>query len=265
MRTSLIDYDNLLCHRCGNKVERPNYRITYAKAKNCVCSRCRKESWAKNGKIPSNVNAAVIVTDIAKQVILGSVLGDGSLERPPKGSKNWGLGIKHSLNQEKYLRYKYGLIGGLAGKIDYPSERVRLRCIRHPFFTGLAKMFVPGKKKIFRNNAMQDIGPLGLAIWYMDDGNLTPRYMRKNGQMDGPAIRFCTHICTTTDRAALKRLLCRAAGVKNPMDCKWKNPRKPDEPYFGIRLSKEDVDVFLNVIRPFIGDSGMEYKWDTKC
>ena len=254
-----VDYDNLVCCGCGVKVERPRYRLTLRESLKRVCPDCRRASWLKNSRVVSDGNSSIIVTDDAKQVILGSILGDGHLERPPKGSKNWGLGVKHSMKQESYLQYKVAILGDLVRKIDFPEGKIRFRCVCHPFLTEMAGLFVPGRKKVFRDRALLNVGSLALAIWYMDDGNLTKPYVRKNGYMDDGCIRFCTHSCSIEDRKALKRMLRRVVGLKNIGDCVWKNPRNIDKPYHGIRLVGEDRRKFLEMVRPHIG-GGMDYK-----
>lgn len=118
---------------------------------------------------------------------------------------------------------------------------------------------MPRKKKIFRDEALLGVGPLALAVWYMDDGNLTRPSLRKNGNKDAGCIRFCTNSCTVCDISSLKRMLKRVVGVKHIGNCIWKNPRNPEKPYRGIRLTGDDRMKFLNMVRPFIG-GGMDYK-----
>lgn len=254
-----VDYNSLICCRCGVPVEKPKYRLTFMMASSRVCEGCRRESWLKNSRVISDKNSAILITTDAKQVVLGSILGDGHLERPPMGSRNWGLGIKHSLKQESYLQHKASILGNLVRKIDYPEAKVRLRCIRHPWLTEMARLFVPGRKKVFRDHALVDIGPLALAVWYMDDGNLTRPHVRKNGYTDDGCLRFCTHSCSVADRDALKRMLRRVVGCRHIGDCIWQNPRNLAKPYHGIKLVGEDRCRFLDMVRPYIG-GGMEYK-----
>ena len=124
--------------------------------------------------------------DDLKQLIIGSLLGDGTFEKIENDYGNTSLVIAHCLKQEEYIKFKFSLLQkySLVNKVresahtdsrfknpEYHELRIRTR--RNPIFTYIRKKcYIDGKKHI-SFDVIEDLGPLGLAIWYMDDGFVT--------------------------------------------------------------------------------------------
>jgi recombination protein RecA len=208
------------------------------------------------GRIPSQKNAAIQVTPEAKQVILGSILGDGHLEHPYPPTVNYGLEIKHSLSQEKYLRWKASILGSLVGKFDYPKNRIRMRTVRHPYFTELASKIVVNGRKSVPIDVFESIGPLGFGIWYLDDGNMTAEHMRPSGYRDYLTLRIASCAFTPEENLYLRELLQRKIGVETTK-ATWSNKGKR---YEGIRIYKKHAGKFLDFIRDAVYESKLPYK-----
>src|SRR3989344_1184729 len=94
------------------------------------------------------------LNDESWQVLMGSVLGDGSLI---KNGLNCYFEETHSIKQEEYLRWKQKFFpdSTLSYRDYYSSQtgkqykQARLRVPNSPVFTGLRKIFYPeGKKKL---------------------------------------------------------------------------------------------------------------------
>lgn len=200
--------------------------------------------------MPSESNAAIPVSPEARQVILGSVLGDGSLEAPPKGSVNYGLTIKHGLKQEGYCLWKAGLLGPLVRKVDYPKDRVRVRCVAHPAFTALAPVF--GPRGTLTREALDELEPLALAVWYLDDGSLTRPYTRADGRSEKAMLRFCTNAFPREEVELMRSWFHERFGLTTTL-CSWRNPHKPEQPYLGIRLYADQAESFLTLVSPYVG------------
>lgn len=121
-----------------------------------------------------------------KQLLIGSLLGDGCFCSVGKKAKNMCLSIAHSEKQKEYLRYKWKILNkyNLASSIieyhinnnRYSHELVgyRLKSKLHPIFTNIRNKYYDsnGHKRVFKE-FVKDIDTLGLAIWYMDDGYVT--------------------------------------------------------------------------------------------
>lgn len=121
-----------------------------------------------------------------KQLIIGSLLGDGSFVKSGGNSTGCCLSMAHKKEQYEYIKYKfnilefYGLVNKIAFRtytdsrfkdIEYTECRFKSRV--NPIFTYVRnKTYINGKKTA-NLEIIEDIDPLGLAIWYMDDGYVT--------------------------------------------------------------------------------------------
>jgi uracil-DNA glycosylase len=115
------------------------------------------------------------LTELARDVVCGTVLGDGCL--PAKSSQ---LTFSHSQRQLEYARFKADLLSELRPDVQervvaavaggdpvYPVVHVRtradhaLRVLRHDFYQ---------PHKVVPDWIADDLNPRMLAFWFMDDG-----------------------------------------------------------------------------------------------
>lgn len=270
----MIDYRSLVCARCGTNISRrfmnPDGKIieylSQRRIPHLSCSQCRKNINSDNGKIPSLMNSKIPFSEKHRDLVIGSILGDGHIEGG-YGCKNYSISIKHGLKQERYCIWKAGLFGGLLSSIDYPIDRVRIRTRKHYEITQIASLFLKDGKKVVSENGVSMMGPLAFAIWYLDDGCLSLPKIRSNGYLDHPVIRFSTNAFTSDEIEILSNALKVKIGVQ-PTKCSWTVKRrfgkklKSPMHYFGIRLYKDDVFSFLRYINHEVDwqGSGMTYK-----
>lgn len=236
---------SLYCAVCGELIPAPPYRLSKKQIAGRLCATHLSERSRRNGRGASQRNAEIPVSHEARQVILGSVLGDGHLEAPPQPGGHHGLAIKHGLKQESYCLWKASLLGPLVRKIDYPRERVRLRCVRHPVFSALAPVF--GTRGVVTREALEELEPLALAVWYLDDGSLSRESVRSNGARDDAAIRLCTNAFPDSEQVLLRRWLEEKYKLSTTV-CSWRNPRDPTSPYHGIRFYGDHARAFWALI-----------------
>lgn len=121
-----------------------------------------------------------------KQLLIGSLLGDGCFCSVGGTTKNMCLSIAHSAKQKEYLEYKwrvldkYNLVSPIVeyhiNNHRYSHELVgyRFKSKLHPIFTNIRRRYYDsnGHKRVYEE-FVKDIDALGLAIWYMDDGFVT--------------------------------------------------------------------------------------------
>ena len=122
--------------------------------------------------------------------IIGMLLGDGYLWKHPASSK-YCLSIAHSAKQLELLAFKRDILQTMfhyninvwretarcKGK-EYPAARIRTR--GHRIFNVLRSHVYPYGKRTVTQSMLKWLNPLGMAIWYMDDGN-HHEVLRDNG------------------------------------------------------------------------------------
>ena len=142
--------------------------------------------------IPPKKDKIIIAEDFQdkedfRQLIIGSLLGDGSICSCGGRTRNYYLSIAHAFKQKEYLLFKksildkYNLTCSCLER-TYENKRfknpkyteVRLKSRLHPYFTNLRSNHYDstGHKRVHLD-FVKEISALGLAIWYMDDGYVT--------------------------------------------------------------------------------------------
>lgn len=134
------------------------------------------------------------ISKLANQVILGSLLGDGSIVRKRTNCLFTEL---HSAEQEEYVKYKYDLLkeGGLEVKLRHSegyvsyidgrpiknNGRVYLVSKVNQTFNKYREEWYADKKIV--PDSVYELNSLGLAIWFMDDGtsNISSFYLSTQG------------------------------------------------------------------------------------
>lgn len=133
---------------------------------------------ATNSSSIRKLRASLSLNDKQIKVLIGSMLGDGSLVAN-SWKKHYRLKLQQSNKQKAYLFWKYEIFKEFtlsSPKYEKTTNSWGFRTISHPEFTVFRKLFYPdGRKTIPRNIEELLKDPLSLAIWYMDDGALTTR------------------------------------------------------------------------------------------
>lgn len=118
------------------------------------------------------------LTSFQKEVLIGTLLGDGSLEANAYG-KNFRLKIEHEKRHESYVEWKYHVFREWSlskPKFQQRTNSWRFRTISHPILRRFQKLFYKDRKKIVPMKIGQILtSPVSLAVWFMDDGALGPK------------------------------------------------------------------------------------------
>lgn len=143
------------------------------------------------------VSPKLTITPNAEQVILGSLLGDGSIIRK---RTNCLFVFNHSLKQHDYAFYKVNLLqreginmSYIERPYNYKKAYIAGRLIKdNGYARGVSEINIAFNR--FRDDwyipekevpeSVSKLGPLGLAIWFMDDGTFhrpTGLYLSTNG------------------------------------------------------------------------------------
>jgi len=114
-----------------------------------------------------------------KAIIIGTMLGDGNLEKPQTNNANSRLTINHCKKQYPYIKWLFKELRNLnpaigkyiTGKGAYNCGKIMYR-IQTKCFPELkiyyGKIYKP--KKIISKEWLKGMTSLSLAVWYMDDG-----------------------------------------------------------------------------------------------
>lgn len=129
-----------------------------------------------------HIKDSLILTKIQRSVLIGSILGDGTMQLG-QGGINANFKTEQGLVQKEYVWWKYEIFKPwvfTGPKLSYryraSGERYAksywFRTVRHPYLTDFYKRFYKSGKKIVPLNIAEDLSPLALAVWIMDDGSL---------------------------------------------------------------------------------------------
>jgi hypothetical protein len=155
--------------------------------------------------------------------IIAMLLGDGSLWKHPTSSK-YCLSIAHSAKQEELIQMKQSILQSIfhhplriyketakcKGK-EYPSLRIRTR--GHRLFNVLRKkIYINGKRTVTRD-MLDRLTPLGLAIWYMDDGS-HHETLRDNGTIRQRNIHLSLCAYTPDEVQMIRDYFLERWGIK---------------------------------------------------
>lgn len=205
----------------------------------------------------------IIISNEAEQVILGSILGDGTITKWNKSENsrknlNSCLVINHTEPQLDYLLYKKSLLEKFGIRcqkvrklnkevidIKYShsingievknNNRYTLSTRRAINFNKYRDLFY--KEKKFINRYLYKLSALGLAIWYMDDGF-----------KHDTTYHLCTNCFSKKDIYLLQKILYHNFKLETTVD---KNNI--------IRIRSKSSKLFTSIIEEFVCKS-MEYK-----
>lgn len=133
----------------------------------------------------------------SRNLLIAMLLGDGTI------SNNYVFKVAHSESQKEYLEWKvqqlkeYGIRNnGIKSYIKtrgynpgVPVYYTQLNII--PFIKVLRRVVYKDKKVIGNRKLLNRLTPLGIAIWYMDDGHINIR-RSKTGRVHGFYIKIST-------------------------------------------------------------------------
>lgn len=157
-----------------------DYKI--AKKFNCTPTwirTLRKRFKIKSIK-PYERNKVQDLSSQQKEVIYGSLLGDASIKFGGReGNKNAFLSI--SQTNKALTEFKYKIMNDFVktGVKSYRDNRPKRKkmyyfnTISHPFFTNIYNEIYKTGVKTISKQWLDKLTPLGLAMWYFDDGSIT--------------------------------------------------------------------------------------------
>jgi len=190
----------------------------------------------------------VPLTQIQKEFIVGTLLGDGYL-----GKQNI-LEIKHSHKQLKYLLHKKEIMSNYVNYIREHKKNLNitekeytcwsLHTIKLNELYFFRKLFYENNKKVVKRDIIRFLTPFAMAIWYMDDG-----WRNKN------SMKISSESFTEKEHLLLKDMIKINFDI-NVKLCKYKRNEKE---YNYLSFNKRNSILLTKLIKPYIIES-MKYK-----
>ena len=185
---------------------------------------------------------------IQEQVIIGTILGDGSVYTSSAGNK--GFSFSHGIQQNEYLDFKIELLKGLCKKDNYihnggysgSKEVLRGISTVNTHINELLKKYTLDGSKRNVEEIMKNITPISLAIWYCDDGSLV------NNKKQRPVATFSIYRYSDDERKIIQKYLLQKLGLISYIENNGV-----------LKLSVDSSDAFFLMIAPYVHQS-MQYK-----
>ena len=184
-----------------------------------------------------------------KSLLVALLIGDGTI------SSNYVFKLSHSTLQREYLEWKVGLLNKYGIKNNGVKEYIS-KCGYNtgksvlysqmsliPTIKALRRSVYTPKKTITRK-LLEWLNPLGLAIWYMDDGCINVNTSKQRS-----SIQHTIKIATCVDDDTIKTII-------NYFDEVWDihfRPFKEGRNTYSIASSSElDCEKFIKIVKPYI-------------
>lgn len=199
----------------------------------------------------------LVLTDIQKEVLVGTLLGDATMPFRKKGNKPvYNVKFEQGIAHKKYVYHLYEIFQNFTGSppslrwID--PNKTRQSCwfstYRHDKFIEYWHSFYQVKLdlqtglhtrvKVVPQNIEQLLTPRGLSYWFMDDGTFGKSYAGIK------SFWFSTQGFTYEENCFLTEVLNRKFGLKV-------NVHK-DKDKWKLYIRSQSKANFRDIIRPYI-------------
>lgn len=202
----------------------------------------------KLGDTLKSIKETSLVTDTQREVLIGTILGDGSIVRRGRSTHiEWSNKEEHL----EYVNYRIKMLEGLAYRnpniftSGYNTRMIRAKTVASEDIRELIEECFENRN--LNDNIIKYVTPLALAMLYMDDGSLK---MYKTKYAANIAI------CSMSDEDV--KILTKAfnnLGI-NVVAYVSKTNGKP---YNRLRINYSDAKKFFELIREYVPEC-MQYK-----
>lgn len=197
---------------------------------------------------------ALKVTKESRQLILFMSFGDGYL-----GGKY--LSILHSKAQHDYLQWKRNLLirnGIKCSPIRYKNNNgfdvYEFTTKSYNFISLYRKILYKPRKTIANRELLNKLTPLGIAIWYMDDGGLSKK--KRNGVIHANDLMLNTHLTREENQIIIDYF-------KEVWDIQFTQVKNRGK--YRLRCGTREARKFINIVAPFVSQiPSMKHKIDIK-
>jgi recombination protein RecA len=199
-----------------------------------------------------------LLSPMQRQVILGAVMGDGSLSKPVrKSDESARFRMGHGAKQAAYLDWKESLLANIPHcRTSNAKGAVFADFTPLPELAELREVVYFGdRKKHLTWDYLKALTPLALAIWYMDDGCFTLRSKGVQERTRGGTgrIEICVEAMSLGSRDRLVQYLRDTHGLDVKLT--ERGVRRVSV----LQFTTAATEKFQRLLAPYIHPS-MEYK-----
>lgn len=194
-------------------------------------------------------------TQRQKEIVFGTLLGDGYL-RPTNGNSgncSYALSCCHGEKQIDYLKWKFSEFEEFVMTKDFRINTRNFRgnaptysfsTISHPFLNVAHSIcYWNNGKKDISSQWLEQLTPLSIAVWYMDDGSLNKRYH---------TIVLCTNSFSQIGQQLAIDYLYNQYGIRAVLESR-RNQQTV------LRINASQSRKFIELVAPHV-PSCMKYK-----
>ncbi len=206
-------------------------------------------------------HANVPLSDRVRDIILGMLLGDGSLKKQ-KGYANAYLQFRHSETQEEYFLWKASALQEIAREKSVArqkpdgyskNEKLRFASKSLPALTELHELTHRSNHLRIRRKWLNQMTPLSLAVWWCDDGSLIGEGGRRGV--------FCTDGFDKDSVTTIAQYLHKVWNIRVVVAPVGRKRDGEQEQYWRIWIrSQEELKKFLRIILPYLPVRSMLHK-----
>lgn len=203
------------------------------------------------------MNNFITLSQDAKQIVYGSLLGDASLRQ-----KNNRIQFLQSIKQKEYLLWKYSFFNeeDVSNLYEYKYKKQNWEnisfCLKNPnkkydtFYKKIRKnIYDKNNVKRINEEYLKELTPLGLAVWWMDDGCLSIHKGNRYGKL-------CTHCFTYEEHLIIQKYFIEKWDIH--IDIKLEKNK-----YYFCRFNVENLKKLISIIYKYVTEiPSMIYKID---
>lgn len=201
-------------------------------------------------------------------VLIGSLLGDGSIEKSNKRIRTTDKKTRkdnkgeykfvesHTERQKDYLEWKAKILPDCwINEVDRIFGTVyRLKTKTNEIYRQLRQEWYPQGKKIIPKSLMDNMDEIVLSVWYMDDGDKMTKNRRMkylDGTIQHNRARIATHGFTYKENLFLRRILHKKFGILPVIKKEWKTLPLDRKKYYRLYFNSrtEDYDKLMAIVK----------------
>lgn len=197
---------------------------------------------------------AVPLTKEQKEMIIGSMLGDGCIAPHGRKNKSYRFIVGHCEKQKDLVYKKKAILGNLVNTISIRNDKRKnstmycFNTIVHHELKSIYDLFYENGKKIIRDDIFKYITPRCLAFWIMDDGS-------SGFNQNKIYLRLHTEGFTEPENIKLQTMLKSSFDIRSKV-CKYNRNNKE---YCYLSINKENTIKISKLVEEYFVDC-MKYK-----